>query len=217
MVEVVLVQCNLENNQYQQKSEVFYTSRSKNSYTYLLNVKSSNLVFLKTYNTKFDKIIITFTDQNGRPVEIKDKVNLTFLINRDDALFYETKNKKIHQRIWIFVICKKSIQQLRKNNYWILLLKQYWMLWKLFQKIVYKTAEATGEFTENKVDEKTVKPKPIIGENSRNIEEIVIASKKRQKILIILKYWLVKTSIIIWNIMKCLSCCTIHLFYCLWQ
>ena len=94
LVEVVLVQCNLENNQYQQKSEVFYTSRSKNSYTYLLNVKSSNLVFLKTYNTKFDKIIITFTDQNGRPVEIKDKVNLTFLINRDDALFYETKNKK---------------------------------------------------------------------------------------------------------------------------
>ena len=94
LVEVVLVQCNLENNQYQQKSEVFYTSRSKNSYTYLLNVKSSNLVFLKTYDTKFDKIIITFTDQNGRPVEIKDKVNLTFLINRDDALFYETKNKK---------------------------------------------------------------------------------------------------------------------------
>ena len=77
LVEVVLVQCNLENNQYQQKSEVFYTSRSKNSYTYLLNVKSSNLMFLKTYNTKFDKIIITFTNQNGRPVEIKDKVNIS--------------------------------------------------------------------------------------------------------------------------------------------
>ena len=35
------------------------------SYSYLLNVEPSNLVFLKTYNSEFDEIIITFTDQNG--------------------------------------------------------------------------------------------------------------------------------------------------------
>ena len=52
------------------------------SYAYLLNVESSNLLFLKTYNTEFDEIIITFTDQTGRPVEIEDKVNLTLLINK---------------------------------------------------------------------------------------------------------------------------------------
>ena len=52
------------------------------SYAYLLNVEPSNLVFLKTYNTEFDEIIITFTDQNGRPLEIEDKVNLTLLINK---------------------------------------------------------------------------------------------------------------------------------------
>ena len=40
------------------------------------------MVFLKTYNTEFGKIIIRFTDQNGAPLEIKDKVNLTFLINK---------------------------------------------------------------------------------------------------------------------------------------
>ena len=40
-------------------------------------------MFLKTYNTEFDEIIIPFTDQNGRPSEIEDKVNLTFLINKD--------------------------------------------------------------------------------------------------------------------------------------
>ena len=51
------------------------------SYTYLLNVEPSNLVFLKTYNTEFDEIIITFTDQNGRPLEIEDKTNLTLFIN----------------------------------------------------------------------------------------------------------------------------------------
>ena len=51
------------------------------SYIYLLNIQSSNLVFLKTYNTGFDEIVITFTDQNGRPLEIEDKVNLALLIN----------------------------------------------------------------------------------------------------------------------------------------
>ena len=49
---------------------------------YLLNVEPSNLTILKTYNTEFDKIIITFTDQNGGLLEIEDKVSLTLLINK---------------------------------------------------------------------------------------------------------------------------------------
>ena len=49
-VEVVLVQCNLADNKYQQKSEVLYTFIPNKSYAYLLNVEPSNLVFLKTYN-----------------------------------------------------------------------------------------------------------------------------------------------------------------------
>ena len=40
------------------------------------------LAFLKTYNTEFDGIIITFMDQSGRPLEIEIKVNLTLLINK---------------------------------------------------------------------------------------------------------------------------------------
>ena len=51
------------------------------SYAYLLNAEPRNLVFLKTYNIAFDDISITFTDQNGRPLEIEDKVYLTVLIN----------------------------------------------------------------------------------------------------------------------------------------
>ena len=46
---------------------------------YLLNVESRNSMFSKTYNTEFDEIIITFTDQNSRPLE-EDKVNLKLLI-----------------------------------------------------------------------------------------------------------------------------------------
>ena len=50
------------------------------SYAYLLNIEPSISVFLKTYITEFDEITITFTDQNGRSLEIEDKVNL--IINK---------------------------------------------------------------------------------------------------------------------------------------
>ena len=45
------------------------------SYAYLLIVKPSN-------NTEFDEIIIAFTYQNGRTLEIEDKLDLTLLINK---------------------------------------------------------------------------------------------------------------------------------------
>ena len=49
---------------------------------YLLNVESSYLMFLKSYDIEFDEIIIIFTDKNGTSLEIQDKVNLTLLINK---------------------------------------------------------------------------------------------------------------------------------------
>ena len=55
---------------------------SNKSYAYFLNVELSNLLFLITYNTEFDEIIITFKDQNSRPLEIEDKVNLTLSIKK---------------------------------------------------------------------------------------------------------------------------------------
>ena len=51
VVEVVLVQCNLADNLYQQKSELSYIFTLNKSYAHLLNVEPNNLVFLKTYNT----------------------------------------------------------------------------------------------------------------------------------------------------------------------
>ena len=50
VVEVVLVQYNLEDNQFQQNTEVLYTFTPNKSYAYLLNVEPRNVVFLKTYN-----------------------------------------------------------------------------------------------------------------------------------------------------------------------
>ena len=73
VVEVVLLQCNLVDNQYQQNSEVLNTFTPSRSYEYLLRVEPSNLVLLKTYNTVFDDITLIFNDQSGRPLEIEKK------------------------------------------------------------------------------------------------------------------------------------------------
>ena len=48
----------------------------------MVNVKPSNLLFLKSYNTDFDENIKTFTDQSGGSLEIEGKFNLTLLINK---------------------------------------------------------------------------------------------------------------------------------------
>ena len=39
-------------------------------------------MLLKTFDTEFDEIIIKFTDQNGRPLDKEDQVNLTLLITQ---------------------------------------------------------------------------------------------------------------------------------------
>ena len=52
------------------------------SYAYLLNIQPNNLVFLKTYNTEFDEIIIKLVDQSSRLLKIEGKFNLTLLIDK---------------------------------------------------------------------------------------------------------------------------------------
>ena len=52
------------------------------SYAYFLNVERINLVFLKDYNTEFNEINIIFTDQDSIPLEIEDKVNFAWLIDK---------------------------------------------------------------------------------------------------------------------------------------
>ena len=80
--EVVLVQCILLDNQHQQNSAGLYIITPNKPDVYLLNTEPSYLVFLKTHNTLFGEIVITFMDQNGRPLGIEEKVNLTLLISK---------------------------------------------------------------------------------------------------------------------------------------
>ena len=51
------------------------------------------------------------------------------------------------------------------------------------KKVVHKAAKATAEFIGNKIADKTVKSKPGPNVNSRDVEEIIIPTVQREKIL----------------------------------
>ena len=80
ITEVVLVHCNMVNNDYQQDSRVLYTFVSNKSFGSLLDISPSNLILLKTFNSEFDEMIVWFTDQNSKPLEIEDRINLAMVI-----------------------------------------------------------------------------------------------------------------------------------------
>ena len=58
LTEVVLVHCNIVNNDYQQDSRVLYTFVPNKSFGILLDISPSNHVFLKTFNSEYDEIIV---------------------------------------------------------------------------------------------------------------------------------------------------------------
>ena len=80
ITEVVLVHCNIVNNDYQQDSRVLYTFVPNKPFGSLLEISPKNHIFLKTFNSEFQDIRVWFTDQNSQPLEIKDRINLTLFI-----------------------------------------------------------------------------------------------------------------------------------------
>ena len=80
ITEVILVHCNMINNDYQHDSRVLYTFAPNKSFGSLLDISPSNHVFLKTFNSEYDGIVVWFTDQNSKPLEIEDRTNLTMVI-----------------------------------------------------------------------------------------------------------------------------------------
>ena len=53
ITEVVLVHCNIANNDYQHDSRVLYKFIPNKSFGQLLNISTQNLIFLKTFDPKF--------------------------------------------------------------------------------------------------------------------------------------------------------------------
>ena len=80
IVELVLVHCNLVNNDYQQDSRILYTFVPNKTFGSLLEISPANHVFLKTFNSEFREIKVWFTDQKSRPLEVEDKINTTLII-----------------------------------------------------------------------------------------------------------------------------------------
>ena len=81
ITKVVLVHCNIVNNYYQQDSRVLFTFVPNKSFGQLLDILSKTFIFLKTFNSEFSYIEVWFTDQNSKPLEIEDKINITLVIN----------------------------------------------------------------------------------------------------------------------------------------
>ena len=69
ITEVVLVHCNIVNNDYQQFSRVLYTFVPNKPFGNLLKISQKNHIFLKTLNSEFQEIRVWFTDQNSQPLE----------------------------------------------------------------------------------------------------------------------------------------------------
>ena len=78
--EVVLVHCDIINNDYQQDSRVLYTFVPNKPFGSLLGISPTNHIFLKTFNSGYDESKVWFTDQNTKQLEIEDRINSTMVI-----------------------------------------------------------------------------------------------------------------------------------------
>ena len=78
--EVILVHCNIVNINYQQNSRVSITFIPNKSFGQLLDILPKKFMFLKIFVSEFSYIQVWFTDQNFKPLEIEDKINITLVI-----------------------------------------------------------------------------------------------------------------------------------------
>ena len=72
--------CNLVNNSFQQASKVLFTFVPNKQFRQLITISLHLLTMLKTTNEEFQSVQLWFTDQNNRPLEIEDSVNVTLII-----------------------------------------------------------------------------------------------------------------------------------------
>ena len=73
ITEVVLVHCDIVNNDYQQDLRVLYIYFAPNKpFGGLLEISPTNHIFLKKFSSEYDSI--------SQPLEIEDRINLTMVI-----------------------------------------------------------------------------------------------------------------------------------------
>ena len=68
--EVVLIHCNIVNNDYQKDSRILYTFLPYKSFGQLLDISPKKNYFLKTFKSESSYTEVKFTDQNSTPLEM---------------------------------------------------------------------------------------------------------------------------------------------------
>ena len=65
ITKVVLVHCNIVNNDYQQVSRVLYTFFPNKPFGSLLEISPTNHIFLKTFGSEFNEIKVWLINRNS--------------------------------------------------------------------------------------------------------------------------------------------------------
>ena len=85
------------------------------------------------------------------------------MINKNGALFYRTSRncEKLFKPIYRKIIGHRNRRFKR-----------------CFKKLFHKAAEKAGKYIGNNIPDKVAKQKPVIGENSKYAEEIIVSTDK---------------------------------------
>ena len=78
ITELVLIHCNIVNNDYKQNLRVLHTFVSNKSFGQLLDISPKKIIFLKTFDSELPYIEVWFTNQTFKS---KDRVNINLIIN----------------------------------------------------------------------------------------------------------------------------------------
>ena len=79
IAEVLLVHCNIVNNDYQLDSRFLHTLVPNKPFGSLLEISPTNFILLKTFSSDFSYIEVWFTDQNNKPLKTEDRINLALV------------------------------------------------------------------------------------------------------------------------------------------
>ena len=77
--EVILVDCNIVYNDFQQNSRVLHTFAPNKSFGQLLDISHKNDTFFKIFNSEFSYTQLQFTGENSKPLEVEDQINITLV------------------------------------------------------------------------------------------------------------------------------------------
>ena len=80
IIEVMLVHCNIVSNNYQD-SRFSYTFAPDQPFGQLLDISPKKCILLKTFDSEFVCNKVWFTDQNSKPLETEEKININLVIN----------------------------------------------------------------------------------------------------------------------------------------